>query len=216
MLLKSFFIVMMMSVAVGLLASAQKTFAERDPQYQLQSGDTIEVQYRYTPEYNAAVMIQPDGYVSLQVAGQVKVSGMTSSEAAQAIATKASSQLNAPEVAVLLKDFVHPYFVIAGEVEHPGRFEMHGSMNVVEAIAISGGFKDSSKQTQVVLVRKVNSEYAQVSVLDVKKLMKAGNIRENPEILPGDMLVVPQNIVSKLERYVRWTSSTLYGVGVLR
>lgn len=192
------------------------TFAERDPQYRLQPSDSIEVQYRYTPEYNATVTVQPDGCVSLQLVGSVKVAGLSSVEAAHAIANKAAEELNKPEVTVLIKDFVRPFFVVAGQVAHPGRFEMHGSMNAVEAIAISGGFKESSKHSQVLLVRKVNAQYAQVTVLDMKKLMKSDGISENPEILSGDMLVVPQNTVSKLDRYVQWSASSLYGIAVLR
>jgi polysaccharide export outer membrane protein len=206
----------MLGCVLALNAADQGGFQERNPLYRLQSSDTIEVAYRYTPEYNSTVSVQPDGYVSLQIVGQVKVSGLTAAEAAQAVARKAGRQLNKPEVTVLIKDFVHPFFVVAGDVAHPGRFEMHGAMNAIEAIAISGGFTESSKHSQVVLVRKFNSEYAQVSVLNVKKMMKANDIRENPEILPGDMLVVPQNTVSKLERYIRWTSSSLYGIAVLR
>jgi polysaccharide export outer membrane protein len=148
--------------------------------------------------------------------GSVKLAGLTAEEAAHAIEAKAATQLNNPEVTVLIKEFVHPAFVVAGFVEHPGRFDMHGPMNAVEAIAISGGFKESSKNSQVVLVRKVDSEYAHVRVLDMKKMMTAKNVNENPEILPGDMLIVPQSTVSKMERYIRWTSSTLYGVAILK
>ncbi|MGA8595673.1 MAG: polysaccharide biosynthesis/export family protein [Bryobacteraceae bacterium] len=196
-------------------AHAQNTFAERDPAYRLQAGDTVDVQFRYTPEYNGTLTVQPDGVVNLQVVGRVKVGGLTLREAEKAIAEQGSKRLNQPEVSVLLKDFVRPYFVVAGEVAHPGRFEMHGSVTALEAIAVSGGFKESSKHSQVILVRKFNSEYAQVSVLNMKAIMTPQRIRENPELQPGDMLVVPQNVSSKLERYIRWTSIGLYGAALI-
>lgn len=195
---------------------AQSTFADHDPLYRLQPSDTIEVRYVYTPEYNATAKVQPDGFVSLSLVGPIKVSGLTADKAAQAIRQKAATQLKDPDLTVLIKDFVAPSFVVAGEVEHPGTFEIHGPMNAIQAIATSGGFKESSKNSQVILVRKVNAEYGRVSVLDMKRMMTANGVSENPEILPGDMLIVPQNVVSKLERYIRWTSSTLYGVAILR
>jgi protein involved in polysaccharide export with SLBB domain len=34
-----------------------------DKRYQLVSGDVLDVIYRYTPEFNQTVTIQPDGYV---------------------------------------------------------------------------------------------------------------------------------------------------------
>ncbi len=201
--------------AMTTASYAQNTFADRDPAYRLEAGDTVEVQFRYTPEYNGTLMVQPDGVVNLDVVGRVKIGGLTLHEAEKAIAEEGSKRLNQPEVSVLLKDFVRPYYIVAGEVGHPGRFEMRGSVTALEAIAVSGGFKESSKHSQVILVRKFNSEYAQVTVLNLKAMMTPQRIRENPELRPGDMLVVPQNVSSKLERYIRWSSIGLYGAALL-
>jgi polysaccharide biosynthesis/export protein len=190
----------------------QTQFAEHNPPYRLQSGDTIEVQYRYTPEYNGTAVVQPGGYVNLPFVGDIKVQGLTVLEAQNAIVENASVRLNEPEVTVLLKDYVRPYFVVAGEVGHPGRLEMHGDVTAMEAIAMSGGFKDSSKHSQVVLVRKYNKEMAEITVLDLKAMIRKKNFSEDVRLMPGDMLVVPQNNVSKMERYVRWTQVGLIGL----
>ena len=92
---------------------------------------------------------------------------------------------------------------------------MHGDVTAMEAVAISGGFKDSSKHSQVVLVRKYNKEFAEVTVLDMKSMINAKGIAEDPVLRPGDMLVVPQNTVSKMERYVRWAGVAMLGLAVL-
>ena len=81
--------------------------------------------------------------------------------------------------------------------------------------AVGGGFKDSSKHSQVVLVRKYNTEFAEVKVLDMKAMIGPKGIVEDPVLLPGDMLVVPQNTVSKLERYVRWAGVAMLGMAFL-
>ena len=199
-------------VAFVSLGFGQGQFAERNPPYRLQSGDSIEVQYRFTPEYNGSASVQPGGFVNLPLIGDLLVQGMTVPEAQRAITEKAAERLNQPEVTVLLKDFVHPYFVVAGEVGHPGRFEMRGDVTAMEAIAVGGGFKDSSKHSQVLLVRKYNQDFAEVTVLDMKAMLRKKGIAENPMLKPGDMLVVPQNNVSKLERYVRWSAVGMLGL----
>jgi polysaccharide export outer membrane protein len=196
------------------LASGQVQLAEHNPPYRLQSGDTIEVQYRYTPEYNGTAVVQPGGFVNLPLAGDVLVQGMSVVEAQNVIAEKASVRLNQPEVTVLLKDYMRPYFVVAGEVSHPGRFELRGDVSAMEAIAQSGGFKDSSKHSQVVLVRKYNLDLAEVTVLDMKAMIKKKEFVEDPLLRPGDMLVVPQNEVSKMDRYVHWAELVLIGVAI--
>ncbi|HZU29065.1 MAG TPA: polysaccharide biosynthesis/export family protein [Bryobacteraceae bacterium] len=192
-------------------AASDQQFADRNARYRLQPQDSIEVQYRYTPEYNATVAVQPDGYVSLPFVGDVKVGDLSVDRAAAAIAKKAGERLRDPEVNVLLRDYQKPYFTVAGEVEHPGRFDMRGHMTVVEAIAISGGLKESAKHNQIILLRKVDPERAQVRVLDLKKMMSQKGIAEDVAIQPGDMLVVPKNALSKLDPYIRLASTGLFG-----
>jgi polysaccharide export outer membrane protein len=196
-----------------LAVSAQTAgFAERDPHYRLQPEDKIEVQYRYTSEYNTLAPVQPDGYASMPLIGQVKVAGLTLEEAATAISKKAGERLNDPEVIVLLKEYVKPFFTVAGEVAKPGRVELHGPVTLVEAIALSGGFKDSAQRTQVLLLRKSSQDMAQVKVFDLRKLMSPSGIREDITIQSGDMLVVPRNAVSKIEPYVRISEAGLYAL----
>ena len=68
---------------------------------------------------------------------------------------------------------------------------------------------------QVLLVRRVNDEFADVRVLDLKHLMRAGGVQEDVRVQNGDLLIVPQNFISKMERYVRW--GTFYaGLTALR
>ena len=197
---------------IGCAWAQTGTFAERDPHYKLQPEDKVEVQYRYTPEYNGTVALQPDGYVSLPLIGEVQLAGKTLEQARVAIVAKAAERLADPEVTVLLKEYVKPYFVVAGEVARPGRFDMHGDVSLVEALAVSGGLKDSAKRTQVILVHKANQEMAEVRLLDLRKMMEVGRIHEDITIHSGDMIVVPRNFVSKIEPYIRLAQTGLYAV----
>ena len=197
------------------LAAAQAPgFASRETRYHIQPNDVVEVQFRYTPEYNFTGTVQPDGFIALQIVGDIKIAGLTLTEAAAAVAKRAGERLRDPEVTVLLKDFVKPHFVVAGEVARPGSYELRGQVRAVEAIAMSGGFKETSKRSQVVLLRRVNADTAEVKVLNLKQLMSPGNIREDILIRPDDLLVVPQNKISKVEPFVRIGSTGLYGLAL--
>jgi polysaccharide export outer membrane protein len=198
----------------GSSSKAPAGFASREARYRIQPNDVVDVQFRYTPEYNYTGTVQPDGFISLQVVGDVKVGGLTLSEASASITKQAAPRLRDPEVTVFLKDFVKPHFVVAGEVAHPGTFDLRGEVTVIQAIAVSGGFKESSKRTQVILLRRANKDYAEVKVLDLRQLMSPTKIREDILIQADDMLVVPQNRISKMEPYVRVGSAGLYGLGL--
>lgn len=194
-------------------------FAERDPKYKLQPNDVIAIEYVYTPEYNQQVTIQPDGFVTLKLVGGVKVAGLSMDEAQKAIVHKASERLNNPELTLMLKEFVKPHFTIAGEVSKPGSFEMHGNVSALEAIAMGGGFKDTSNRKQVLLVRKVDTEIASVKVVNFKQLMSNSGASEDFQIRPGDILVVPKTKLGAIEPYIRVSSMAmtgLYGVAVLK
>lgn len=204
-------ILLLLSACLALTAQTAG-FAERDPHYRLQPEDRIEVQYRFTPEYNAQAAVQPDGYAVLPLTGEVKLSGLTLAEAEKAIRLKAGERLNDPEVTVLLKEYVKPFFTVAGEVAKPGRIELHGEVTLVEAIALSGGFKDSAHRTQVLLLRKSASDLAQVRVFDLRKMMSPKGIREDITIQSGDLLVIPRNAVSKIEPFMRLTDAGLYAI----
>lgn len=194
-----------------LVAQQTRGFADRDPRYRLQPNDVVEIQYRYTPEYNQTVNVQPDGFVTLQLVGDVKVDGLTLEQARAAIRNQASTRLRDPELSIILRDFEKPHFTVGGEVEKPGRFEMHGNVTAVEAIAMAGGFKTlSAKHSQVVLFRRAGGETAETRILNMKEIMYAPRMEEDITLRPGDMLLVPQNKLSKVERFIRLANLGVY------
>jgi polysaccharide biosynthesis/export protein len=203
----------------GAFGQQPAQLVSRDQPYRLQSSDVLELEYEYTPEYNQTATIGPDGTIRLKLLGDVKVAGLSLDEAAATIKAKASVPLNNPELTLTLKDFVKPHFTIYGEVTRPGVYDIHGGVTVLQAIALSGGMKDTSKQSQVVLVRKINPEVAEVKVINTKLMSSAKGAREDFDIRPDDMLIVPKNRLGKVEPFVRVASmglTSLWGVEVLK
>lgn len=178
-----------------------------ESRYRLNPGDVLDVVYRYTPEFNQTVTVQPDGYVILQIAGDVKLGMLTVEEARTEIVKRASARLKDPEVTILLKEFQKPYFVVAGEVLQPGKVEMREQrMTALQAIMMSGGFRDSAKASQVVVFRKINQEMAEVKTLNLRDIKKTSDLEHDIVIEAGDMVFVPRNTWTKVERYIRLTS----------
>ena len=56
-------------------------FTPRNQRYRIQPNDVIEMSFRFTPEFNQVVTVQPDGFTPLQDAGEVKMAGLTVNEA---------------------------------------------------------------------------------------------------------------------------------------
>lgn len=171
--------------------------------YTLHPGDVVELIYRLSPEFNQTVTLEPDGDVSLNVGGDVKLSGLTLEEARGAIISAASARLNDPELNLVLKDFQKPFVVVGGEVENPGKIELRDDMTAMQAILLAGGPKQTAKATQIVLYRPINGVIGEVHVLKLGMIPDAKHLEQDMVLRPGDMLLVPANKVETFSRYMR-------------
>ncbi len=208
---KTILLIAISLLTVPLVAHAQDQRPPRlttvtEERYRLQPGDVLEIQYRYSPEFNQTVTVQPDGYITLEVGGDLKVAGMTVDQTRQAILKKASTRLQDPIATIILKEFQKPYFVVAGEVAQPGKIEMRERVTAIQAIMLAGGMKESAKSSQVVVFRKINSDIAEVKLLNLKTIRRTSDLENDLTLQPGDMVFVPRDKISKIERFMRLAS----------
>jgi polysaccharide biosynthesis/export protein len=195
------------------IAADQKgepNFAERNPRYHVVNGDVLELTFEFSPEFNQQVTVQPDGYITLRDIGDVAVSGQTVPQLTNTLQTAYSKILYQPAISVVLKDFEKPYFVAGGQVVHPGKYDLRGPTTLMQAITMAGGFTDKSKHSEVLLFRRASDQWTEARVFDLKKMLGAKSLAEDPHLEPGDMLFVPQNVISKLARFIPNTSVGYY------
>lgn len=198
------------SAAVAQQQKAPRLTTVTEERYRLQPGDVLEVQYRYSPEFNQTVTVQPDGYVSLEIGGDLKVAGLTIEQTREAILRKASTRLQDPVATIVLKEFQKPYFVIAGEVTLPGKIEMRERVTALQAIMLAGGMKEGARSSQVVVFRRINSDTAEVKLLNLKNIRRTADLENDMTLQPGDMVYVPRDKISKLERFMKLASVAVF------
>ena len=209
--MKTFFRLQVPYVALFLAAVvAPSQQLEHRPRYLLRAGDTLDLQYRLTPEFNQTVMVQPDGYINLNEAGTVYVSGMTVDQAHDVIVQKVSDKLKDPELTLSLESFTHPYVVVAGQVAKPGQIELKENTTALGAIMFAGGFTEDARAGQVILFRKVNDSIAEVKILHLSRIHKTAQLEKDIALQPGDMILVPHDRISNIEHYLRVTNIGMY------
>ncbi len=178
-------------------------FKSRNPRYHIEAGDTFDLTFDLSPEFNqTAVAVQPDGYVTLKGVGELKVAGLTVPELTATLHEAYGKILNNPVISVVLKEFEKPYFIANGQVSKPGKYEMHGNMTVYQAIAVAGGFQSSAKHSQVILFRRVDDQWTEATLINVKKMENSRDLREDPFLHSGDLVFVPKNTLSKIDRII--------------
>ena len=174
----------------------------RNPRYQLCKDDVLQLTFVLTPEFSQTVAVQPDGFITLLGVGDLHVEGQTIPEVTQSIQAAYEKKLHNPMLTVRLLDFEKPYFIAGGQVGHPGKFELRGDTTLLQAVAIAGGFTESSMHSQVWLFRRVSNDWVETKQFNVKKMLKNGDLSEDAHLRPGDMIYVPQNTLSKIKRFI--------------
>jgi polysaccharide biosynthesis/export protein len=182
----------------------------RDPRYRLCESDVLELSFPFSPEFNQTVTVQPDGYITLRGVGDLHVQGQTVPQLTEVVRKAYANTLHDPVVSIDLKDFQKPYFIALGQIGHPGKFDLREDINVTEAVAIAGGFDSTAKHSQVLLFRRVSDDWVQVRKLNLKKMLRTGNLSEDIRLQSGDILYVPQNAVSKIRPWIPYPSLGLY------
>jgi len=201
---------------VGSPAAATPGFQERNPRYHLRRGDSFDLDFAMTPEFNQVVAVQPDGYITLKALGSLFVEGQTVPQLTETLKTAYANILHDPVIAISLKDFEKPYFIASGQVAKPGKYDLRSDLTVTEAVAIAGGFDEKSKHSQVVLFRPVAGGGFEAKLINVKKLLASRDLSEDVQLQPGDMLYVPQNSLSKIRPFLPTSSvSAFVGQGIL-
>lgn len=155
-------------------------------------------------------MVQPDGYINVNIAGTLFVNGKTVDQTHDLIVEKVSTRLKDPELNLVLETFTHPYVVVAGQVAKPGQIEMKEDMTALGAILMAGGFTPNARAGQVIVFRKLNDSVAEVKVLKLSKVNKTSELEHDMALQAGDMILVPQDRISKIEHYLQVANVGLY------
>jgi polysaccharide biosynthesis/export protein len=190
---------------VLLLAPMVRPAISQNSRYTLRSGDTIELTFAYVPEFNQTLTIQPDGYITLRAAGDVRASGLSVPELKKTIESKYGSIMKEPDVSVEIKDFEKPFFLAQGEVQKPGKYELRSDIKISEAVAVAGGLNSSAKHSQVLLFRRGTGDQVDVKEIDLKKVLQGKDMSDDIKIQAGDMVFVPKNRISKIREYTNLT-----------
>jgi polysaccharide biosynthesis/export protein len=177
----------------------------RNPRYQVTRDDVMMVSFPLAPELNQKVMIQPDGYITLQNIGSVFVLGMTVPEVVEALKKASTSILHDPIIDVDLVDFQKPYFMVSGQVGKPGQYDLRHDTTVSEAVALAGGFLPTAK-TQVFVYHRISTGWVEVKKLNLKDILNGKNINEDIQMQPGDMVFVPEKFIANFKKYVPYTA----------
>ncbi|MBI3372842.1 MAG: polysaccharide biosynthesis/export family protein [Betaproteobacteria bacterium] len=168
--------------------------ASPDYRYIIGPGDMVNIVVWRNPDLSAIVPVRPDGKIAAPLVENLTAQGKTASSLARDIEKELSKVIRDPVVNVVVTIFVGPYseqIRVVGEASRPQALAYKNKMTLLDVMIAVGGITDFADGNQATILRtsEGNKRYS----VRIKDLIKRGDVSANVEMMPGDILIIPQS-----------------------
>ena len=163
--------------------------------YLIGPGDGVNIFVWRNPEVSNSVTVRPDGKITTPLVEELDASGKTPAQLARDIEQVLSEYIKDPIVTVMVNGFVGPYSEqvrIIGEAANPQAIPYRENMTLLDVMILVGGITDYASGNRASLVRVVDGKQKEYRV-KLDSLIRDGDISANVDILPGDILIIPES-----------------------
>jgi len=161
----------------------------------LQPNDVLEVMVYQEPDLATKVTLDDRGMVALPLIGPVKLAGLTLEQATAKIRDLYDKDyLVNPKVTIQVDQMAVLRFTVLGQVQRPGSYEFppNESLNLLEGLAMAGGYTRLAAPSKVTLQRNVSGEL-KVFHLDADAMARDKNNKPF-QLLPDDTVTVEERV----------------------
>jgi len=185
-------LICLISLQLGSAAAAEtaeKPVDEQNGGYVIGLEDVLSIVVWGEPELSRPVKVRPDGRITVPLADDIQVVGMTPMAVKALITEKLAEFIVDPNVTVIVDQMnsFRVYFI--GEVTTQGAVIFTQPPRLLQAIATAGGLSQFSKK-EVVLLRQRSGIETRI-VVNYKRLVGGDPGQENLYLEPGDTLIFP-------------------------
>ncbi len=188
---------------VAILSIFAATAAVAQSGYQIQPGDTLQIEVLEDPSLNRSVLVLPDGTISFPFAGSVAASGRSAGQVSDIITSGiASNFATEPNVFVTVQSLrtgpvgsgparIDVYMI--GEIATPGEKKLGRGTTLIQALAETGGFTKFAATKRIVLRRTDPRTGKQtVSRINYKAIADGAAVGNDIVLRDGDVIIVPE------------------------
>lgn len=166
-----------------------------DYQYLIGPGDSLRIFVWRNPEVSGSFTVRPDGMITTSLVEDIPVTGKTPTQLAREIETVLSTYIKSPIVTVSVGNFVGPFTEqvrVIGEAANPKALNYRENMTLLDLMIQVGGLTEFANGNGAVLIRVENGTQNEYD-LRLNDLIKQGDINANVDILPGDIIIIPED-----------------------
>lgn len=158
----------------------------------LEPGDTFSITAPRVLEIDGeSQRIQPDGKISLDLIGDVKVAGLTTREVASKLQELLGPYYIDPTVHVRMNGQPGKVYYVLGQVGRQGPFRYTGRDTLMHVLALAQPNNIAWKRrVKIIRPSPIEGERREIEV-NVDAMIKTGDMRNNILLEPGDVVYVP-------------------------
>jgi polysaccharide export outer membrane protein len=160
--------------------------------YQIGPEDVLDIRFWQDRTLDVVVKVRQDGKISLDLAGEIDVAGLTTAELEKAIVRQVSRYNSAiSQVVVKVIEYNNLKVFLSGQIRTPGKRTYEKIPDMWTIINEAGGVTEYGDLTRVLIIRG-GKDAGKVEVVNVSALVTSGRIKELPEIHSEDTIEIPR------------------------
>lgn len=185
---------LMLSACATSFPPAPATAADSEYNYVIGPGDTVNIVVWRNPELSMSVPVRPDGKITTPLVEDLPAMGKDATSLARDIEEELGKFIRDPVVTVIVTNFVGPYseqIRVVGEAAQPRILPYNQKMTLLDVMIAVGGMTEFADGNSATILRTAegNKQYS----VRIRDLIKRGDVSANVEMLPGDVLIIPQS-----------------------
>ena len=147
--------------------------------------------------------VDANGNVNLALVGEVKIAGLSVSQAQTAIenAYRDGRILRSPQVTINIEEYAPRTVSVSGMVKQPGTINLppESTMTLKDLILKAGGFTETANGSKVRVTRVLPDGTTKIFTLNVDSILKGRDTGKSADatftLEPDDIVYVPEKII---------------------
>jgi len=174
--------------------AAANAVAPEAAEYRIGPGDSLNVFVWNHPDLTVTVPVRPDGMISTPLAEKVVAAGKTASQLARDLELALGEYVRSPKVNVIVTSFVGSMdqIRVVGQATNPQSIPFRAHMTLLDVMITVGGLGQFAAGNRAKIVRGMPPNQTEVKVR-LNDLMSRGDMKQNMEMQPGDILIIPES-----------------------
>lgn len=166
--------------------------------FRIGQADGLRIDVWRRPELSEAVVVRPDGMISMPLIGDVLASGKTTNELAEEVSNLLSDYVKAPQVTVIVTSPVSADYLtrvrVTGAVNNQISVPFREGMNVLDVVLEAGGPSEFASLNRARLYRKGEDGVSSTYTIKLGDILKKGKLETNYLLQPSDVITVPEKV----------------------